>query len=214
METSPADVRTAISSAGRVASFNRASRFGLVFVLAVATLTMVLLSQGSNPASAAAAPVTQCNGEFNVGGQGIRCTVTIVNHLDSNGAATAPSEVTVTKCTGAAGPIGAGAGTCSTTTTTSAEPITLIDQCNGSGNGGGGVVICTVQVTNSFGSAPAVALGAATVYQCVGSEITGPELRPSAPRRTPRVLLPSARLRLASATVRETAAPALDSLAR
>ena len=174
MGTSPADVRTPIPSASRMASFKQTSRFGIVFVLVVATLAMVLLGQGSHPAGAAAAPVSQCNGEANVGGQGIRCTVTIVNHVDSNGAATAPSTITVTKCTGAAGPIGAGAGTCNTTTTTSAEPITLIQQCNGSGNGGGGVVICLVEVTNSFSSAPVAALGAATVYQCVGSEITGP----------------------------------------
>lgn len=131
METSPADVRTAISSASHRGSFRQTSRFGIVFVLVVATLTMVLFSQGSNPASAAAAPVTQCNGEANVGGLGIRCTVTIVNHVNSNGAATAPSAITVTRCTGAAGPIGTGAGTCNTTTTTSAEPITLIQQCNG-----------------------------------------------------------------------------------
>lgn len=169
METSPADVRTARASASHMSSFNRASRFGLAFVLVVATLTMVLLTQGSNPASAAAAPVTQCNAEANTGGLGIRCTVTIVNHVDSNGAATAPSAITVTKCTGAAGPIAAGAGTCSTTITSSPEPITLIQQCNGSGNGGGAVVICSVQVTNSFSSAPVSAIGAATVYQCVGS---------------------------------------------
>ncbi|HML98980.1 MAG TPA: hypothetical protein PKD75_10910 [Tepidiformaceae bacterium] len=169
MDTSPPDVRTARASASHMSSFHRASRFGLVFVLALATLTMVLLTQRSNPASAAAAPVTQCNGEANVGGQGIRCTVTIVNHVDSNGAATAPSAITVTKCTGAAGPIAAGAGTCNTTITSSPEPITLIQQCNGSGSGGGGVVICSVQVTNSFSSAPVSAIGAATVYQCVGS---------------------------------------------
>lgn len=174
METSNTDVRTAISSGSRMASFKQTSRFGIVFVLVAIVLAMVLLSQGSHPAGAAAAPVTQCNGEANVGGQGIRCTVTIVNHVDSTGAATAPSAITVTKCTGAAGPIGAGAGTCTTTTTTSAEPITLVQQCNGSGNGGGGVVICSVQVTNSFSSAPVAALGAATVYQCVGSQITGP----------------------------------------
>lgn len=176
METSPADVRTAISSTTRMASFKQTSRFGIVFVLVAVVVAMGLLSQGSHPAGAAAAPVTQCNNDTasNVGGQGIRCTVTILNHVDSNGAATAPSAITVTKCTGAAGPIGTGAGTCNTTITSSPEPITLIQQCNGAGNGGGGVVICSVQVTNSFSSAPVSAIGAATVYQCIGSAITGP----------------------------------------
>lgn len=173
METSNADVRTAISSGSRMASFKQTSRFGIVFVLVAVVLAMVLFSQGSHPAGAAAAPVTQCNADTddasNVGGQGIRCTVTIVNHVDSNGAATAPSAITVTKCTDAATPILNGTATCNTTTTTSAEPITLIQQCNGVGNGGGGVVICSVQVTNSFSSAPVSAIGPATVYQCVGS---------------------------------------------
>ncbi len=150
---------------------------GLVFVLAAALLAAGLVSQPSQVANAAAAPVTQCNNETasNVGGQGIACTVTIHNYVTGTGdiVATAPSTVTVTRCVGAAGPIGSGAGTCTTTTTTSAEPIMQVQQCNGSGNGGGGVVICTVTITNHFSSSPAVPATPATVYQCVGSVITG-----------------------------------------
>lgn len=176
MQTSIDDLGPAVPPARRMASSGRWSRMAIVPVLVVAILAIGLVTQPSGPASAAAEPVAQCNDDTasNVGGQGIACTVTIINHVDSTGGATAPSEVTVTTCTGAAGPIAAGAGTCSTTTTTSAEPITLVQQCNGSANGGGGVVICTVQVTNSFGSRPTAEPGAATVYQCVGSEISGP----------------------------------------
>jgi len=122
------------------------------------------------------APVNQCNDDAasNVGGQGIRCTVTVANFLTSTGAIdpSRPSTVTVTRCVGAAGPIGAGAGTCTTTTTTSTTPVTSVTQCNGSANGGGGVLTCSVTMTNTFAGAAAAPTGA-TVYQCIGSVITG-----------------------------------------
>lgn len=162
----------------KAAIHRRWSVTGLLFVLAAATLAIGLLSLSPRAASAAAPPITQCNNDTasNVGGQGIACTVTIVNYVTSTGAidATSPSTVTVTKCTGAAGPIAAGAGTCATTTTTSTAPITLVQQCDGSANGGGGVAICTVTVTNHFSGSPAVAPAAAAVYQCIGSVISGP----------------------------------------
>jgi hypothetical protein len=153
---------------------------GAGLALAVAIIAVSLLGVSPLPASAQAAPIAQCNDDVasNVGGQGIACTVTIENHvfISGNGEieATAPSTITMTRCTGAAGPVAAGAGTCVTTTTTSAEPIMVVQQCNGSGNGGGGVVICTVTLANTFSSISTDALVAATVYQCVGSEITGP----------------------------------------
>ncbi|MEO6398004.1 MAG: hypothetical protein ABIP13_06015 [Tepidiformaceae bacterium] len=140
-------------------------------------LAIGLLGQGTISAAAAAAPVSQCNNDTasNVGGQGIACTVTIVNYLTSTGTLdpSSPSRVTVTRCVGAAGPIAAGGGTCNTTSFTSTEPVTLVQQCNGSGNGGGGVVKCSVTITNFFSGAPGGAITAATVYQCVGSVITG-----------------------------------------
>lgn len=146
-----------------------------MLVLAQAVLAIGLLTQTS--VSEAAAPVAQCNNDAasNVGGQGIACTVTIVNYVTSTGtfSNTLPSTVTVTVCAGAAGPISAGAGTCTTTTTTSTEPITQVQQCNGSGNGGGGVVICAATITNHFGGAPTVAATPAAIYQGIGSVITG-----------------------------------------
>ncbi len=148
--------------------------------LAMCLLMIGALAYGSAPASAApvSAPVNQCNNitASNVGGQGVSCTVTVVNYVTASGGldATTPSTVTVTVCTGAAGPIGAGAGTCSTTTSISAAPVLSVTQCDGVSNGGGGVLICTVTMTNHFSGTPASAPTPATVYQCIGSVITGP----------------------------------------
>ena len=134
-----------------------------------------LIGQVPPPAGAAAAPAAQCNGDTasNVGGQGISCTVTIDNFATGTGTATAPSMVTMVRCVGAAGPIGAGAGTCTTAPSTWAEPVAQVAQCNGSGNGGGGVVTCRVVVNNHFSGAQVGVPTPATVYQCIGSEITG-----------------------------------------
>lgn len=146
-------------------------------ILAMCFLIMAVLAYGGAPANAAplSAPINQCNNitASNVGGQGVSCTVTVVNFVTAAGSATGtPNTITVTTCSGAAGPIGAGAGTCATTTTTSATPITQVTQCDGVANGGGGVLICSVTMTNNIsGSATATP---ANVYQCIGSVITGP----------------------------------------
>ncbi len=195
METPADELKATVASTRPMTSGRRRSRMGIVLVLLAATLGTVLLIQMTHSASAAAAPVVQCNNDTasNVGGQGIACAVTIMNYVDSGGAATAPSAITVTRCVGAAGPIAAGAGTCATTTTTSAEPVIFVQQCNGSGNGGGGVVICSVTITNLFSSSPAVALAPAKVYQCEGSVITGPGAPGSCtPANTPGITSVSA----------------------
>ena len=146
-------------------------------ILAMAVLVIGSLAQTSVQVSAAplSAPVNQCNNvaASNVGGQGMACTVTVVNNLNSSGAAASPSTITTTVCVGAAGPIGAGAGTCATTTTSSATPVTQITQCDGSSNGGGGVLICTATITNNYAGTLASAPTPAKIYQCVGSVITG-----------------------------------------
>ena len=138
-------------------------------------LVIGALAQSGGQVSAAqlSAPVNQCNGLANVGGQGLACTVTIDNFVTSSGAASAPSTVTVTVCVGAAGPIGAGAGTCTTTVSSSAQPVLSVTQCDGSANGGGGVLICAATITNHFAGAPAVAPTPASVYMGIGSAITG-----------------------------------------
>jgi hypothetical protein len=146
-------------------------------IFAMCFLVMAVLAYGGATANAAplGAPINQCNNitASNVGGQGVSCTVTVVNFVTAGGSATGtPNTITVTICSGAAGPIGAGAGTCATTTTTSAQPVTQVTQCDGVANGGGGVLICSVTMTNNIsGSATATP---ANVYQCIGSVITGP----------------------------------------
>ena len=149
----------------------------IIGILAMAVLVIGSLGQTGMQVSAAplSAPVNQCNNDTasNVGGQGLSCTVTVVNNLTSSGAAASPSTVTVTRCVGAAGPIAAGAGTCATTTSSSATPVTQITQCDGSSNGGGGVLICTATITNNYAGTLAQAPTPAKVYQCIGSVITG-----------------------------------------
>lgn len=140
-------------------------------MLAVSLLAINLMSDGPDVAHAAAV-ASQCNGEQNGGGTQVACTVTVVNYVTAAGALSPsqPSTLTMTRCVGASGPLDT--LTCTTTATTSAEPVTTIQQCNGSGSGGGGTVICTVTVTNHFVATPG-AITDATIYMCVGSVITG-----------------------------------------
>lgn len=151
----------------------RVLRVAAILAMALLMISSVAQSGGQMSAAPLSAPVNQCNNDTasNVGGQGLSCTVTVVNNVDGSGNATAASTVTVTKCVGAAGPIAAGAGTCATTVSTSPAPVTSVTQCDGSANGGGGVLICTVTITNNI--AGSVTPTPATVYQCIGSVITG-----------------------------------------
>ena len=142
-------------------------------VLALFTLT-VLISTGitalmtASPASAA--PVTsaiaQCNGSDNVGGEAVACTVTINNFYDIATDA-AWSTMTVSDCHGAAlAPL-----TCITNTVSAPELITSVAQCDGSGNGGGGEVRCSVTIVNTItGAATATPV---TVNQCNDSGTGG-----------------------------------------
>lgn len=155
-------------------------------------LALTLFTIDPSSVEAQAPSIMQCNDEAasNVGGQGIFCTITVVNHVTSDGTIfdSSPSTVTMTRCVGAAGPIVAGSGTCDTTVTTLTAPVTLVCQRNGSSNGGGGVLICSVSNTNHFVGTPDAVLTSATVYQCVGSVIAGPgALGTCTPVNTPGV---------------------------
>jgi hypothetical protein len=131
-----------------------------LLLAAVVVLAGGLLPTGT--AVAAAPAVAQCNGTDNVGGEEVRCTVTVNNSLDL-ATGVGSSTVTVQECHGAAG-----APTCGTpVTSTFNDVITAVDQCNGSGSGGGGVVACTVQVSNTITGAATTS--PATVNQCNGS---------------------------------------------
>ena len=106
-------------------------------------------------------------GVGNAGGEGIICEVTIVNTIT---AAAGSAVVTVHECLGSAGDPTDGAlgHFCTTTTTNLAAPVTSVIQCDGSANGGGGTLRCSVSVTNNFTD---ISPGndTLTVNQCVGS---------------------------------------------
>ncbi|WP_309109060.1 hypothetical protein, partial [Arthrobacter sp.] len=117
---------------------------------------------GAVPSASAATAVSQCNGIENVGGEAISCTVTVTNNLNLD-TGEASSTVNVVACVGFAN----AALTCTPTTTEYLDVVTAVDQCNGSGNGGGGVVECSVIVVNNItGTATAIA---GTVNQCIDS---------------------------------------------
>jgi hypothetical protein len=117
----------------------------------------------STASAATIAPTTSCsNGVDNTGGLGLICEVTVVNTITGTGGT---ATVTVRECHGAAG---APDAACTTTTTSLTSPVTAVTQCNGSINGGGGTLRCSVRVTNNF-MAISPGASAATVNQCVGS---------------------------------------------
>lgn len=132
----------------------------LLPLLGAAVLALGLLPTGV--AVAAAPAVEQCNGVDNVGGEEVRCEVTVANSLDL-ATGVGSSTVSVQECHGPSG-----APICGpVSTTTYADVVTSVRQCEGSGNGGGGVVRCTVTVTNAVTGAASTA--PATVNQCNGS---------------------------------------------
>lgn len=154
----------------------------LTLALAIGVFALGVLIMGPRPVSAAAPSVaagtlTACNGEENAGGTGVRCTITVTNYVTNSGALAAEfaSTWTVTRCTGAAGVIAppAAGGTCATTTLPiTGQPITTVQQCNGSGSGGGGGVWCIVTIANHFTTAPGNGFTPATVYECVSVPLT------------------------------------------
>ena len=144
-------------------------------LIACALLVPVALIAASPVAAASViAPTTTCgSGLGNLGGRGLICQVTIVNTITASGGA---ATVTVRECLGSAGDPTDGAGgggfACSTKTATLTQPVTAVTQCNGSTNGGGGTLRCSVKITNNFvGVSPGETT--VTVNQCVGSGASG-----------------------------------------
>lgn len=130
--------------------------FALIFGVTAATLMSATI-----PAYAAE-PVQQCNDANNVGGEAIECNVTVTNNVDL-ATNTATSVVEVENCVGFAG----AELTCTNSILNFQEATVEVNQCNGSGSGGGGTVTCRVSVVNNIvGNATATP---ATVNQCVGS---------------------------------------------
>lgn len=139
-----------------------------ITILAAGLLTLALLAAGSFAsvslvAAATLASTTTCaNSVDNTGGKGLICQVTVTNRITASGGT---AKVTVRECHGAAG---APAAACKTTTKNLTKPVKVVNQCNGSINGGGGTLRCSVRVTNVFVGMSANRSGA-TINQCVGS---------------------------------------------
>ena len=145
-----------------IVSKKSCSIFATFFALSlIAALSVIVV-----PTVSAQTAFSQCNGVDNVGGQAVECRYTVTNNL--NGDATS-STVTVEECHGAAND--PPTMVCNTTTSSSGDLVTSIDQCNGSGNGGGGTVTCTVDVTNNI--VGTVTPSPATVNQCNASGTGG-----------------------------------------
>jgi hypothetical protein len=136
----------------------------------LATLGLaVVMTAAMGISGASAAPVGQCNGIGGGGGTAVECHVVIANTLDMATGATS-STVTLTTCLGAANDLPT--LVCSSTgPTASTDLITVVDQCNGTGNGGGATLLCTVDVTNTITGV--VTPTSVTVNQCNGSGDTG-----------------------------------------
>lgn len=139
---------------------------GVITAGALAALALLVL-QPAPPA--AAATTAQCDGEFNVGGEGLDCRITVENFLDL-ATGEASSRVTTLACSGAANvdPLPACVGP---TVTEYPELTTSADQCNGSANGGGSSMLCSVTVVNTItGDSTTMP---AVINQCNDSLTTG-----------------------------------------
>ena len=135
----------------------------LAILLTGGLLLLGTLGLVTGAAAATIAPTTTCsNGVDNTGGLGLICEVTVVNTITASGGT---AMVTVRECHGAAGNPQAA---CTVTTNSLTGPVTGVNQCNDSINGGGGTLRCSVNVTNVITGVTSN-VTAATVNQCVGS---------------------------------------------
>ncbi len=136
------------TSAPRHIAISAGWRRAILCALAIGAIALAVTSAPS--ARAAGSTVTQCDGVDNQGGRAVHCTVQVDISTDT---------VTVTSCTGFANAVETCIGP-----TVSTQSVAAIDQCNGSGNGGGATVKCDVIIT---GASPGSA--SVTISQCVGS---------------------------------------------
>jgi hypothetical protein len=141
-----------------------AMRRSVAIILTGGLLLLGSLALAVGSAAATIGSTTTCNNAL--GNGGAVCEVTVVNTVTTTGGS---ALVTVRECQGSAGVPDA---TCTNTTTALAEPVTAVTQCDGSINGGGGTLRCSVVVTNNYvGMSPVVT--PVTVNQCVGSSDMG-----------------------------------------
>jgi hypothetical protein len=140
-----------------------------IAALAGAAIVAVIGMTGLGAAGAASAAVAEaCNSYGAVlAGEGMECTVTVDNYDDG---VDQYSTVTIQECHGAAYTVLL-APSCTTTVITNTELTLAVTQCNGTLNGGGSNVTCSVRVNNHFAGAPVPANE--TFEQCVGSGAGG-----------------------------------------
>lgn len=143
-------------------TFRVARLYAIVLTIALVSAVSVFIV----PVATAQTSLSQCNGTDNVGGQAVECHYLVTNNL--NGSVTS-STTTITECHGAAND--PATLVCTPSTSTSTQLVTVVDQCNGSGNGGGATVRCTVDVINNVTGTAATA--SSTVNQCNASGLGG-----------------------------------------
>jgi hypothetical protein len=155
--------------------------FALALLIPVSLVTVAPAAAAAQPVYTIA-PTTMC-GEvsattgiaIDIAGHGLICEVTIVNTVATGGSGSA--TVTVRECLGSYSDPTDGAGVggfpCTTKTTVLTAPVTAVDQCNNSINGGGSWMQCSVTVTNILSAGSPNTNGAATVNQCIGSAAGG-----------------------------------------
>jgi hypothetical protein len=156
-------LHTATATAERRPQAHTTRRILVLMTTLLIAIAFVWANLGaSNSASAAISipVVEQCNGQFSGGGQGANCSVVVNNSLNLV-TDTQSSEVTVTACSG---PAGVPTTVCSTETSTFPSLVTGVNQCNGSADGGGSVLICSVTVVNTITGA--VTPTPASIRQC------------------------------------------------
>lgn len=106
--------------------------------------------------------VTQCNGSSNDAAHPIVCNVDITNNISADTPGANP--VTAATVNQCVGSGGGGGGTVACNPFPASTTSATVTQCNGSANGGGGTVACTVGTASTV--SPAIAV---TVNQCNGT---------------------------------------------
>ena len=129
--------------------FRRLVGGAFVVIVMSAGMSAAVLQSSTTPPPPRNVSFEQCNGVGGGGGQTVSCDVTIVNTLTAS-ADTTGSVVT----------INGGARILAT------DLVTVVNQCNGSGNGGNVVMACSVHITNNIAVDSPSAAVAATINQC------------------------------------------------
>jgi len=126
------------------------------FGAALIAFGAVMSTAPAQPAAAANISFEQCKGVSNTGGLTVQCDVVIVNNLTENPLTTGSIVI-----------VNGGAPVAS------ADLVTSVNQCNGSANGGGGTLLCTVTITNNITVSGASAPTPATINQCNDNQPDG-----------------------------------------